>query len=52
MIDEVVQWFASLDRSFAFLLALPFMVVLAGLVGEFVRRRKDKLPSRPNGEAR
>lgn len=52
MIDELIQWFADLDRPFAFLLALPFMAALAGLVAELVRQRRAKLPSGSNGEAR
>ena len=31
------QWFASLDRSFLFLLILPFVVAAVGLWAEFVR---------------
>ena len=50
-VDELVQWLTALDRPFAFLLALPFVVALAGLVGEFVRQRAGKLPNRSNGEA-
>ena len=33
-VDEFGQWLMGLDRSFAFLLALPFMVALAGLSRE------------------
>ena len=51
MIDELVQWTISLDRSFAFLLALPFMVALAGLVAELARLRRMRLPPR-NGQAK
>lgn len=32
------QWFADLDRSFLFLLILPFVVAAVGLWAEFVRR--------------
>ena len=52
MIEEFGQWLMGLDRSFAFLLALPFMVALAGLVAELVRQRRMKLPNRSDGEAR
>jgi hypothetical protein len=52
MIDEFAQWITSLDRSFAFLLALPFMIALAGLVAEFARQRRMKLPPRSNGQAK
>lgn len=51
-VDELVQWLIALDRPFAFLLALPFAVVLAGLIAELVRQRRVKLANRSNGEAR
>lgn len=50
MIHELGEWIASLDRPFAFLLALPFMVALVGLVAELVRQRRAKWPRRSNGE--
>ena len=31
-------WFETVDRSFAFLLVLPFLVGLAGLVSEYLRQ--------------
>ena len=34
-------WFASLPPDFAFLLALPFLVGLAGLLGDALRKRCD-----------
>ena len=37
-VGELADWLIALDRPMAFLLALPFMVALVGLVGEFVRR--------------
>jgi hypothetical protein len=49
-VGELVQWLKELDRPFAFLLALPFMVALAGLVAELVRRRRVRLPRRSNGQ--
>ena len=52
MIEEFGQWLMGLDRSFAFLLALPFMVALTSLIAELVRQRRMKLPDRSNGEAR
>jgi len=33
------QWFSTLDRSFLFLLILPFVVAAVGLWAEYVRRR-------------
>lgn len=49
-VDELVQWVMALDRPFAFLLALPFVVALAGLTAELVRQRRVKLGNRSNGE--
>jgi hypothetical protein len=31
MANEILQWLASLDREYIFLLALPFVVALIGL---------------------
>jgi hypothetical protein len=50
-LDEMIQWLVELDRPFAFLLAIPFMVALAGLAAEFMRRRSLSLPGRSSGEA-
>jgi len=36
--DLWAQWFAALDRSFLFLLILPFVVAAVGLWAEFARR--------------
>lgn len=52
MIEELGQWIIGLDRPFAFLLALPFMVALAGLVAEFVRQRRVRLANRPTSHGR
>lgn len=49
---ELIEWLVALDRPFAFLLALPFVVALAGLAAEIVRQRGGRLPKRSNGEAR
>ena len=38
--DSWVQWFSALDRSFVFLLILPFVVAAVGLWAEFARRDK------------
>jgi len=44
--DLWAQWFASLDRSFLFLLILPFVVAAVGLWAEFSRRED----TRPDSE--
>jgi hypothetical protein len=36
-----VQWFSELDRSFLFLLILPFVVAAVGLWAHFLERRGD-----------
>lgn len=43
ILKETQGWFLSLQPEFAFLLALPFLVAIAGLLSEFVfHRRRDK----------
>lgn len=42
MLHEFELWFASLPPDFAFLLALPFLVGLAGVVGDAVRKCRDR----------
>jgi hypothetical protein len=42
-IGGVVQWLTALDRPFAFLLALPFIVALAGFATELIRQRRARL---------
>jgi hypothetical protein len=50
-IGGVVQWLTELNRPFAFLLALPFIVALAGLATELIRQRRPKVRhGRQNGE--
>ncbi len=39
--DRWAQWFGELDRSFLFLLILPFVVAAVGLWAEFRRRDDD-----------
>lgn len=38
-LTDLGHWLAALDRSFAFLLALPFLVAAAGLASHAVRKR-------------
>ena len=42
MFAELVDWILSLDRQFAFLLSLPFLVAFAGLLSEAVRQRSSR----------
>jgi hypothetical protein len=52
-IEGVVQWLTALDRPFAFLLALPFIVALVGLATELIEQRRARLRRvRQNGEMR
>ena len=54
-LQELHQWLLTLDRPFAFLLALPFLVAAAAFVGELVRQRRARLPRariRANGDAK
>lgn len=37
-----LSWWETVPPSFAFLLALPFLVAMAGLLGDAVRRRRGK----------
>jgi hypothetical protein len=38
-LEKTLEWYASLDPTFKFLLALPFIVVAAGLVSQWLRER-------------
>jgi hypothetical protein len=40
--SELWDWLVSLDPVFRFLLALPFVVVIAAFVGEYLRRLKRR----------
>jgi hypothetical protein len=42
LLHDTERWFASLPPDFAFLLALPFLVGLAGLIREAIRHRRDQ----------
>ena len=39
-VDELIGWLSTLEPSFIFLLALPFLVGSAGLLAEYCRRRR------------
>ena len=46
MLGELIEWIQNLDPSFAFLLALPFLVAIAGLIAHVVEtRRTDHKPA-------
>jgi hypothetical protein len=42
MIDELRDWLETLSPEFAFLLALPFVIAIAGLAQEMLTNRKNK----------
>jgi hypothetical protein len=42
MINELLDWLADLEPGFAFLLALPFLVAAAGLLGDAVRKWRSR----------
>lgn len=37
MLTGLIAWFQSLDATFAFLLLLPVVVAIAGLLADFLR---------------
>lgn len=39
-VASLIRWIQSLDAGFAFLLALPFAVAVAGLLAEAVHRAR------------
>jgi hypothetical protein len=41
-LSDLAIWLATLDRPFAFLLALPFLVAAAGLASHFIRQRSGR----------
>ena len=45
-LGELYRWVLSLDPSFAFLLALPFVVGFVGLLSEYLRQRRAVANSR------
>jgi len=50
LLSEAIAWLRDVDPVFAFLVALPFVVVAAGLAGELLRRpaRRARRTSRPD----
>jgi hypothetical protein len=47
MFAELIEWVMNLDREFAFLLALPFVVAVAGILAERMRAHDRREKSRP-----
>jgi len=47
-----LQWFDQLDRTFIFLLALPFVVAVIGLWAAYRDRDRDEAQSRPAARSR
>ena len=45
-LGDLYRWVLSLDPSFAFLLALPFVVACVGLLSEYLRTRRAAANSR------
>ena len=39
---EILTWYDALDPTFKFLFALPFIVVAAALIAEWLRTRRHK----------
>ena len=48
-IERWLAWFASLDRSFLFLLILPFVVMAVGFWAELIRRPRERERAREPG---
>ena len=42
VVSELVAWWHTVPRDFAFLLALPFAVAALALTADFVRRRTGR----------
>ena len=41
-LSELAQWLGTLDRPFLFLLAVPFMVAVAGLTSHLCERLEGR----------
>ena len=53
-LDLWQRWFAEIDRSFLFLLILPFVVGAVGLWAELTQKRRagePEVPRQPNDKA-
>jgi hypothetical protein len=50
MFAELMDWLVNLDPVFAFLLATPFVVALAGFLAEWMR--SEKRSEKPRTEPR
>jgi hypothetical protein len=42
LVSDLSAWWHTVPRDFAFLLALPFVVAVAGLISTFVRWRAGR----------
>ena len=42
LLNDTGLWFSALPPDFAFLLALPFLVGLAGLISDAIRKRRNR----------
>jgi hypothetical protein len=49
---ELWTWLASLDASFAFLVALPFVVVALGAVALMIEQRRRAVAPRASSQPR
>ena len=50
LVSDMIEWLYALPGDFAFLLGLPFLVAVVGLLGEWLRERRetrDNLGTRP-----
>jgi hypothetical protein len=50
LVIDMIEWLHALPGDFLFLLGLPFLVAVAGLLGEWRRERRetqDRLGSAP-----
>ncbi|NMF89869.1 hypothetical protein [Aromatoleum petrolei] len=50
--DEIMQWFETLPASFAFLLALPFVIAFVSLLKDAVERRGGRQGRRGGDKGR
>jgi hypothetical protein len=41
-VNETLVWYDALDPTFKFLFALPFIVVAAGFLGDWLRTRRGR----------